>query len=365
MLNINIKKTYNNFSLSINTKIPKGFISIVGPSGSGKTTLLECITGITKPNEGFIHILYPNKSNNLLFDKKKNINVSIEKRKISLVKQDLLLFPHMTVYENISYPLRFSKHIIKELHPKSLLQKLQLEEVKNKFPNELSGGQQQRTALARTLCSNPKILLLDEPLKELAQKLKNEIIGLLVTINRQLGIDIILVSHDISDVLSLSNHILILSNGKIIAQNTPAQLLTNPNINKFLQLPQISNFLTMKIISSNIKNSTTILKKDNLSLTGPFINQAIGKQVIVNFQSTDIIISTEKPVNISARNIILGKVETIIKQDNHFLVYLNIGEIIVAHLTTEALKELQINNNSSVYIILKTSNIKINDIYEN
>ena len=77
-------------------------------------------------------------------------------------------------------------------------------------------------------------------------------------------------------------------------------------INKFLQLPQISNFLTMQIVSSNIKNSTTILKKGNLSLTGPFINQTIGKQVIVNFQSTDIIISTEKPINISARNIILG-----------------------------------------------------------
>ena len=159
MLNINIKKTYNNFSLSINTKIPKGFISIVGPSGSGKTTLLECITGITKPNEGFIHILYPNKSNNLLFDKKKNINVSIEKRKISLVKQDLLLFPHMTVYENISYPLRFSKHIIKELHPKSLLQKLQLEEVKNKFPKDTSAKfhyQEFRIGLVNLRNSHPE-----------------------------------------------------------------------------------------------------------------------------------------------------------------------------------------------------------------
>ncbi|MFH0818479.1 MAG: ABC transporter ATP-binding protein [Patescibacteria group bacterium] len=180
-------------------------LAIVGPSGSGKTTLLRCIAGLE------------NYQGEIFFDDKLINSVPTAKRNIGLVSQDLALFPHLTVWENIVYPLKIRK-IKKEgigLRVNNILEKLNIAEFKNKLPQNISGGQQQRVAIARSLIYQPEVLLLDEPFAQLDQDLKTELLGWLKQILHQESILTLFVTHDLEDAKYIGDNIIRISNTQI------------------------------------------------------------------------------------------------------------------------------------------------------
>lgn len=217
----NIGKHYDKKVIleNINLEIDTGeIVSLLGPSGSGKTTLLSIILGLTKADQGKI-----------IFNDVDLSNVSMKERGFNIVFQDYALFPHINAYENIVYGLRNKKGLVSEKEIKEYIEFLELTPHLTKKIGELSGGQKQRVALARTLVTKPKILLLDEPLSALDGVIKESIKERIKSIAKEFKLTTILVTHDPEEALTLSDKILIINQGNISQFGTPYEIINQPS----------------------------------------------------------------------------------------------------------------------------------------
>ncbi|MBZ7950685.1 sulfate/molybdate ABC transporter ATP-binding protein [Campylobacter sp. LH-2024] len=289
MLKIDLKYQVNTKNFEFKTHIDQGEITaIFGESGAGKTTLLKIIAGLIKPNYGYLEV-----DNEIWFDSKKNINLSIQKRKIGFMFQDYALFPNMNVKENLSYANKNETKI------NEFLELMNLKELAKAYPKELSGGQAQRVALARALIREPKILLLDEPLSALDFKMRMNLQDELAKILHHFKITTLFVSHDIAEIYKLSHKIIEIQNGKIVKN-----LIKN-------------EFFTQANLSAKLRFSATLLeikKSDILIIFTLLLNQNIVKitlseeEFLKDYQ--DVKIGDTLLLSIKAFNpIIVGKIK--------------------------------------------------------
>ena len=195
------------------------FLTLLGPSGSGKTTLLNLIAGMISPSEGRIHI-----------DGKDVTSTAPSKRNLGMVFQNYALLPHMTIFENVAYPLRIRKNSEADIRTKvgRVLELMQLGHVAKRYPRELSGGQQQRISLARCIVYDPALILMDEPLGALDKKLREQMQLEIKRLHLQLGTTILYVTHDQEEALSMSDRIVLLNHGRIVQSAAPAELYFRP-----------------------------------------------------------------------------------------------------------------------------------------
>ena len=216
----------NHVLRDINLVIEDGdFMTLLGPSGCGKTTTLRVVSGLEKPQNGYMTI-----------DGVEMINADDayyaepSKRGLNLVFQSYALWPHMTVYDNIAFGLKIQKmpRDQVERNVMSSLKMMRIEQYKDRYPTELSGGQQQRVAIARAVASNPKLLLLDEPLSNLDAKLRIDMRAELQRLHRELGTTIIYVTHDQVEALTMSTKIALFKEGELSQVATPMELYMNP-----------------------------------------------------------------------------------------------------------------------------------------
>ena len=205
----------------VNLHIRRGeFLTILGPSGSGKTTLLMIIAGFLEATTGDIQ-----------FDGLSIMSLRPEKRNFGMVFQGYALFPHMTVRQNIAYPLEVRKgardEIVKRVD--EMLELVQLETFGDRLPRQLSGGQQQRVALARALIFDPLVLLLDEPLGALDKKLRSNVQTQLKHLHRKVGKTFVYVTHDQEEALSMSDRVVIMNHGRVVQVGSPQELYESPS----------------------------------------------------------------------------------------------------------------------------------------
>lgn len=238
----------NNFNISENT-----IHTLVGTSGSGKTTLLNLIAGHLTPTAG-----------EMMLNSKDLLKIPIHKRNIGLIFQESLLFPHMNVYENIAYPLRIKKTNSDIIDKKVnlLLEEVGLEGYNDRKVSELSGGQKKRVAIARTLATNPSLLLMDEPLNSLDPQLKDSILKLIKKIKEKNNLAILFVTHDFDEALKVSDEISVIDNGRIIHSGSTQELLYRP------QSLDILNFFPYYNIV-NLSSKGRI--RENLTPAGEYI----------------------------------------------------------------------------------------------
>ena len=220
---VKLVKKFGSFTAlnDINLQVKRGeFLTLLGPSGSGKTTLLMSIAGFETPSEGVIHL-----------DNHDITHLPAQKRDFGMVFQGYALFPHMSVAENIAYPLEVRKigSAQKQQRVAEMLKLVQLEEFADRLPKQLSGGQQQRVALARALSFEPQILLLDEPLGALDKKLRMDVQRQLKEIHAKVKTTFIYVTHDQEEALSMSDRIVIMRLGEIVQIGTPLELYEKPD----------------------------------------------------------------------------------------------------------------------------------------
>lgn len=241
MIQINIIKPLHTaegtINLTVNKEIQNGdFLTLFGKSGSGKTTLLRIIAGLETPQSGEIIV-----DGEIWFDSSKNINLTPQKRNVGFVFQDYALFPNMTIQQNLEFALDNKKELKRV---KEILNIMEIENLANMKPENLSGGQKQRVALARTLMTNPKILLLDEPLSALDNSMRIKLQDELLAIHQRFNMTSILVSHDITEVFKLSTRVFKISSGEITEDGTPSSVFTNQNISGKFKL--IGEVLSIK-----------------------------------------------------------------------------------------------------------------------
>lgn len=216
------------------------FLTLLGPSGSGKTTLLMAIAGFVEPSEGRI-----------VLDGRDITDTKPERRDLGMVFQGYALFPHMTVRQNIAFPLRVRRQPASKIDRivAESLELMQLCAMGDRLPKQLSGGQQQRVALARALCFRPRILLLDEPLAALDKNLRATMQAEIQRLHRQLGTTFIFVTHDQSEALSLSDRIAIFRSGRIEQIGSPSRLYNEPASSFVASFLGETNFLTGSVTS--------------------------------------------------------------------------------------------------------------------
>ncbi|ANA33078.1 Spermidine/putrescine import ATP-binding protein PotA [Ralstonia mannitolilytica] len=210
----------------VSMQLQKGeVVSLLGPSGSGKTTLLRAVAGLEQASQGTVKI-----GDRVMFDGARKLDVPAEGRNLGLVFQSYALWPHKTVAENVAYPLKLRKTPAAQIKERvqAVLQQLGLGHLGERFPSQLSGGQQQRVAIARALVYNPPVILLDEPLSNLDAKLREEARAFLRELIVRLGLSALMVTHDQSEAMAMSDRILLLNNGVIEQQGTPEEMYGAP-----------------------------------------------------------------------------------------------------------------------------------------
>ncbi|MDG6934628.1 MAG: ABC transporter ATP-binding protein [Nitrososphaerota archaeon] len=206
--------------------VPSGsFTAVLGPSGCGKTTLLRCIAGVETPDSGRIML-----GNSVVFSSKDSVNIQPERRNVGMVYQSYALWPHMTVYDNVAFPLKVRKESADNTDSMvtSVLERLGIEGLAGRYPSELSGGQQQRVALARALVYRPPVLLLDEPLSGLDESMRRNVAKDLKSLQESLRLDTIYVTHNREEALWLGDEIIVMNRGKLIASGQTDSLIRNP-----------------------------------------------------------------------------------------------------------------------------------------
>lgn len=241
----NINKYFgkNHVIKNVNLNFEKGhFITFLGPSGCGKTTLLRMIAGFYEPDEGEI-----------LLNGKNIEKVPPYDRNTAMVFQEYALFPHMNVFDNVSYGLRVKKKSKDEIEKrvKQALALMQLEGMEKRFPNQMSGGQQQRVAVARALVMNPEVLLLDEPLSNLDAKLRESVRVELRQIQQKMGLSTIYVTHDQSEALSMSDAIVVLKDGIVHQVGAPQEIYFEPKTAFVADFIGTTNLISLKGESGN------------------------------------------------------------------------------------------------------------------
>lgn len=206
------------------TVSPGAFVALLGPSGCGKTTLLRMVAGLERPSAGRILL-----GNRTLYDDATDLPP--ERRGFGMVFQSYAVWPHMTVGQNVAYPLRLRKLPASERQKQTreALALVQMEDLADRYPHQLSGGQQQRVALARGLAMRPPVLLLDEPLSNLDAKLRGSMRREIRDLHRSLGITILYVTHDQREAFEMSTQVVVLNEGRIEQQGTPEAVRRQPN----------------------------------------------------------------------------------------------------------------------------------------
>ncbi|WP_303007096.1 ABC transporter ATP-binding protein [Romboutsia ilealis] len=246
---VNITKSFDEKIVleNINIDIKDGeLVSLLGVSGCGKSTTLQLIAGLINPDSG-----------DIIFNDKSVLNIPTGKREAVIVFQDYLLFPHMSVYENIEFGLKM-KNINKKTRKdkvNELIKLVKLNGYENKYPSELSGGQKQRVAIARTLAINPKVLLLDEPFSNLDINLRNEMREFVLNLQKKLYITTILVTHDKEEALIMSDKIAVMVDGKIEQFDKPTTLYQNPKTKSVANIFGERNYIKGKIENEVFKSN--------------------------------------------------------------------------------------------------------------
>ena len=313
----NLNKSYgdNKVINEFNIKITDGeFIVLVGPSGCGKSTLLRMISGLDTVDEGEIFL-----------DNKLINNLIPSKRGIAMVFQSYALYPHMNVYENMSFGLKMEKHSKSDIEKKvnQTAKTLQIHDLLNRKPKELSGGQRQRVAIGRAITRNPKLFLFDEPLSNLDAALRSEMRVEISKLHKKMNSNIIYVTHDQVEAMTLADRIVILNNGNIEQFGTPNEIYADPNnvfVAEFIGSPKMNiinnntiNFFNNEIVFENINFKDEIylgIRPEDISVKDSHpIKIDVKVDLVENLGFEKIIYSTasNKEINVKTSDNVSGK----------------------------------------------------------
>jgi len=353
-LNAHFRKTQARdaeFTLDVDFSAPAGFNIVFGSSGAGKTTLLDCIVGLATPDSGSIRI-----GTRVLFDAHSGTNVPVRDRKVGYVFQDLALFPHMTVERNVAYGLQNLERDDREQRISGILDALRIRELRLRRPREVSGGERQRIALARSLVTDPCVLLLDEPLAALDSPTKGLILDDLRRWNEAHRIPILYVTHSREEVFALGERVLVLDRGRVLAQGTPHDVINAPRQETIAQLAGFENIFEAVVSAAHEDRGTMTchLVGSKVELETPLVRTGEGSKMRIGIRAGDILLATQCPQGLSARNVLKGKIVSLIRRDVLMVARVEVGVEMEVHLTLAARDALALGAGREVWLVLKT-----------
>jgi molybdate transport system ATP-binding protein len=371
-LEVRIRKRFPNpegsFNLNVHFRALAGFTILFGASGAGKTTLLDSIAGLTDPDEGRIAI-----GGEDLYDSEKKQNIAAWKRRIGYVHQDLALFPHLTAEQNVAYGLRTLSGAKRQMRSREILDLFRIGHLRNRRPAQISGGERQRVALARALVTEPRALLLDEPLAALDRPTKSLLVGDLRQWNQSHRVPILFVTHNGEEVFALGDEVIMLDAGRIVAQGQPHEVMRAPRLETVAHLAGFENIFDAKVLALHETRGTmTCLLEGRASpaavpagpsavacgkveLETPLVRAEVGSHLRVGVRAGDLLLATQEPHGLSARNVLPGTIRRLVQRDVIVAAMIDCGGTeFEVHLTLAARDALQLASGKSVWVVVKT-----------
>jgi molybdate transport system ATP-binding protein len=339
------------FVLDVSVEVPPGITILFGPSGAGKSTLLDCIAGLARPDEGRIVT-----GEEVLFDSQAGINYPPQVRRIAYVFQTLALFPHMSAEQNVSYGLNGLPPDERAARVEVILKAFRVDKLRTQKPAEISGGERQRIALARSLVTQPRVLLLDEPLTGLDAELKASIVEDLRAWNAALRIPILYVTHAREEVDALGKRVIAMDNGSVLSTGTPLEVLEAPRHRRLAQAAGFENLLSGTVVDLRVADGVmrVRLEESRCEIEVPLGYAAAGDRVRVAIRAGDILLATSQPHGLSARNVIEGKIVAMEPRGTLVRARVDCGVEFIVHVTPGAVRTLGLADGSRVWLVLKT-----------
>ncbi len=356
MLSVQIRKELHranspSFVLDVAFELPPGITILFGPSGAGKSTLLDCLAGLAKPDAGRISI-----DGELLFDSAIGANLPPQNRLIAYVFQSLALFPHMDVEANVSYGLAKLSPEDRRARVDAALAAFHVDALKARKPAAISGGERQRVALARSLVTSPRVLLLDEPLTGLDAQLKSSIIDDLRAWNSAQRIPIVYVTHSREEVDALGERMIAIDHGRVIDSGPPQHVLDAPRSKRLAQAAGFENLLQGKVMDLRETDGVMRIRLEasECEIEIPLGYAVPGNLVRVAVRAGDILLATEQPRGLSARNVLKGRIDSVEQRGTIVVTRVDCGVIFTVNVTPGAARVLELSPERKVWLVLKT-----------
>ncbi len=348
MIAVELKLKRPRFSIDVAFNAGASITALFGPSGSGKSTVLNLISGLERPDSGRIEI-----NGQVLFNHAQKIDVPAHKRRIAYVFQDALLFPHLSVRQNLLYGFAGGSIGLKQV-----VNLLDIGHLLHGRPATLSGGERQRVAIGRAILSAPGLLLMDEPLASLDLAHKREILPYIERLNQSLAIPVIYVSHAIDEVARLAGHVVVLKDGRVVDRGSPQAVLppTETSSDRFARISVL--LAGAESYDRHYRLTSFSHPAGKITLAGEFPLTHQSVRIVV--RATDVTLARRRPDGISARTMLQGVLSRIEQSEDAVAiahVTLDGGDQLAAALTRKAIDDLGLKPGDKVWSLLKSVSI--------
>lgn len=346
-LEVRLRHRLGAFSLDVAFAAPDGITALFGRSGSGKTTVVNAVAGLLRPDDGRIVV-----GNTVLFDRAAGVDVSPHRRRIGYVFQDARLFPHLSVRRNLLYGRRFAAG--EGPAPERIFDLLGIGHLLSRRPGALSGGERQRVALGRAILSNPRILLMDEPLAALDSARKAEILPYLERLRDEMGLPILYVSHSAAEIARLATTVVLIDGGRVTATGPAAQVLADPG-----SIPAIGLRETGAIITARLEGHDGDGLSRLATAAGPLwlpqVAAPPGKALRLRILAQDVMLALHRPEGISALNILPVTLRDLRRGEGPgVMASLAVGEeTLLARITARSAGALDLRPGQDLFAVLK------------
>lgn len=351
MIDVDVAGKRGDFDYAVRFKSSENVTALFGVSGAGKTTMVEVLSGDVRPDNGYVIV-----NDTPFFDTVANKNMPVRRRRVGHIFQDARLFPHLTVKRNLTYARWAGRRSHKGAEFDDVVALLGLGDLLKRFPNTLSGGERQRVAIGRALLSDPRLLLMDEPLSGLDYQRKSEIMPYLESLAHEGGVPIVYVSHDLDEVVRLAGHVVLMENGRVAKDGLTADIL-----------PQIHGQFDF---ARHAPNSLLKAHFDEIDYAYQMTWLSFGQQKLlvpgklahrkepyrIRIDASDVALSLVEPEQSSFQNILSGRVHAIQhhgKTTTDVVVSID-GQTLTARVSRKASSKLRLQVEKSVYVLVKS-----------
>jgi molybdate transport system ATP-binding protein len=350
------KRLSSGFALDVSFLADPGVTILFGASGSGKTTILRCVAGLARPDAGRIAI-----GGRTLFNGDAGVDVPVPDRQIGFVFQQLALFPHLTVAENIGYGLAGLSRVERRTRIAEAADSFRIAGLLDRRPGQISGGERQRTALARALVTRPTALLLDEPLSALDYAIQLHIMDDLRRWNTERHIPILYVTHSHREAFALGERLIALQQGRILASGSPHEVLDHPAQAPLAELAGFENLFAATVTGRRERAGTMncLLTGTSTEIEVPLGVAPEGAAVHVAIRAGDILLADREPVGLSARNVLRGTVIDCGMHGATVIATIEADARFVVHLTPGGADTLGLKPGARVWLVIKTYSCRV------
>lgn len=352
MLSVALSHHFGDFGLEVGFDAPPGVTALFGRSGSGKSSVINAVAGLLRPDRGRITL-----GDTVLTDMARGVMLPPHRRRMGYVFQDGRLFPHLTVRQNLTYGRWFARHA-KGAEFDRIVDLLGIAPLLHRRPGALSGGEKSRVAIGRAILSNPRLLLMDEPLAALDEGLKAEILPYLERLRDEVALPILYVSHSLAEVARLATTVILMDGGRVTRQGPTAEVLSDPATAPLLGLREAGSILTARL-TGVVEDGLSRLQVAGHPLWLPRLAAPSGAMVRLRILAQDVMLAVDRPTGLSALNILPVVIEDIRAGEGPgAILRLRLGDqALLARLTRRSVAALDLRPGQTVFAVLKAVSV--------